>query len=261
MGYVRLGRLPMTYRWQQVMDLLTTVPADLPGISAAVLRAAENRLRELAADPSLTYSFWLLTRIARASYGDDFTTRLAELGVPVSADTSVIAFISQVTDHVGAEHLRDPSSGHFAELSSLAMRRAFMETAGQQGRSLFGSDVEDLQDAFRAYSTRDQFAQLSRIFFADFLSRTIRSLVDRELSKYVGPSHEIANVQQSAAFMEALDLHTRQASRIVEDFSSGWYSKHNWESRGEITQEEAQGFVAVALRKLRQELKLGATVV
>ena len=133
-----------------------------------------------------------------------------------------------------------------------------METVGQQGPSLFGSALEDLQHAFQSVSTRDQFGRLSRLFFSDFLARTIRSLVDRELSHHVGQSYGIANVEQCSAFMSALDLHTRQAALIVEEFASGWYSKNNRESNDRITQEQAQGFVAVALRKLRQELKLGA---
>lgn len=181
MGHVRLGRLPMTRRWQQVMDLLTEGTTDIPGISAAVLFAAENRLRELANDPSLTYSFWLLTRIARASYSDDFTGRLADLGVSASADTSVIAFISQVADQVRQEHLRNATSGHFAELSSLAMRRAFMETVGQQGQSIFGSAVEDLQHAFRAYASRDQFGRLTWSVFSFMLTRRLNRSTEKLL--------------------------------------------------------------------------------
>ena len=103
-----------------------------------------------------------------------------------------------------------------------------METVGRQGPSLFGSDLEDLQQAFRSFSTRNQFGRVSRLFFSDFLARTVRSLVDRELSNHVGQSHGLSNVEQSSEFMSALDLHTRQASRIVEDFAAGWYSKNNW---------------------------------
>jgi hypothetical protein len=258
MGHVRLGRLPLTYRWQQVMGLLSTVPADLPGISAGVLSAAENRLRELARDPSLGYSFWLLNRIARASYSDEFSDRLAELGIPAQIDTSVVSFISQLADYVRAQNLQHTESGHFAELASLALRRTLMDTIGQHGHSLFNSSLEDLQGAFRSHSTQNQFGRLTRLFFADFLSRTVRVLVDKELSHYVGPSHPIASVEQSTEFMNALDLYARQSSRIMEDFASAWYAKHNWEANDRITREEAQGFVAVALRKLRHELKLGA---
>ena len=76
------------------------------------------------------YSFWLLNRIARASYSDEFTDRLAELGVPAQNNTSVITFISQVSDHVRQENLQHPESGHSSELASLALRRTFMDTVG-----------------------------------------------------------------------------------------------------------------------------------
>jgi hypothetical protein len=98
------------------------------------------------------------------------------------------------------------------------------------------------------------FGQVARWFFGDFLSRTLRSFVERELSNNVGPAHALATVDDSQEFAAALDLHTRQASRIVENFAADWYRKHNWESKGQITRVEAQGFVAVALRKLRTEL-------
>ena len=40
----------------------------------------------------------------------------------------------------------------------------------------------------------------------------------------------------------------------MEQFAAGWYVKHHWESGDAISREEAQRFVAVALRKLRMEL-------
>lgn len=39
---------------------------------------------------------------------------------------------------------------------------------------------------------------------------------------------------------------------IVEDFAGGWYSKRNWQ--GEISEHDAEGFVAVAIDKLRAEI-------
>ena len=57
MGHLRLGRLPKTYKWRAVVDLLNEAPDDPAALAAAVLEAAEQRLRELARDPSLTYCF------------------------------------------------------------------------------------------------------------------------------------------------------------------------------------------------------------
>ena len=63
---------------------------------------------------------------------------------------------------------------------------------------------------------------------------------------------------QNLAFTQELDLHARQSARIMREFAEGWYSKANWETRGQISLEDSQAFVAVALRKLRMELKTAA---
>ena len=77
-----------------------------------------------------------------------------------------------------------------------------------------------------------------------------------ELYNQIGSGAALQTVQDSAEFSRALDLHTRQSAAIMREFAGGWYSKNNWQSRGSISQDEAQGFVAVALRKLRSDLKL-----
>ncbi len=90
------------------------------------------------------------------------------------------------------------------------------------------------------------------------MSRTLASLVDRELSNHVGIG-PLSTIGDSLEFVRALNTHAWQAAGIVEAYAGGWYSKYNWESKGQISQEEAQHFVAYALRKLRSELKRGAT--
>jgi len=58
-------------------------------------------------------------------------------------------------------------------------------------------------------------------------------------------------VRDAAEFADALDLHARQLARVVEVFAVGWYGKRNWERMGAIGPEDARGFVAHALPKLR----------
>jgi hypothetical protein len=257
-GHLRLGRLPKTRRWNQVVQLLDTSPSDTSSIASAVVFAADRKLRELAGDPSLGYCFWLLTRISWASREPDFQNTLASLGINVNGQTSTLTFISKLTESVHTNVDQSIGSGHFSELSSLALRRALSETIVQHSGALFGTSVDGLQQAFRVYSKPDQFGRLSHKFFADFFARTLCALVDRELSQHVGRGKSFRSSAESATFIEALDLHARESARIMETFAADWYSKHNWESKGEISRTEAQGFVAVALRKLRSELELGA---
>lgn len=259
MGHLRLGRLPKTYKWRAVIDLLNETPDDPAALAGAVVKAAEARLRELGRDSSLTYCFWLLTRITWAARREDFTAALSELDLPPAGDGSALVFISGVSDRVRSELIHHPESGPFAELASLALRRALSETVGQEGRSLFGSSMEDIQHAFREYSTARRFGILARRFFGDFFSRTLSFYVEKELANNIGEGHGLSSIADSEEFTRALDIYTRQSAFIMEEFASGWYSKQNWESKGHISLEDAQGFVAVALRKLRMELVYSAS--
>src|SRR5262245_40403206 len=120
MGHVRLGRLPKTRRWLDVVDLLATTPMDIPAVARTTIRAAESRLRTLIEDPSITHCFWLLTRITWAARSPSFATGLGEFGLDPARSSSAVGFIAQVTD-VARAHAHDhPESGPYAELASRA---------------------------------------------------------------------------------------------------------------------------------------------
>lgn len=258
MGHNRLGRLPRTRRWREVVELLDTGPAASGVVADAVVTAAEVRLRGLANDPALAESIRILSRITFAARSDDFVAEMTSVGVALSSDASAMSAIAAIGDAVRSRLGATAASPYFTEIAALALRTALAETVGEQGRSLFGSSVQDLQSAFRGYSTRDGFAGLARRFFARFLSGAMRSFVDRELANHVGGRSALRSVSESSEFMAALDTHTWQAARIVEDFAGGWHSKKNWETGGDVSLEDAQRFVGVALRKLRSEIHAGA---
>jgi hypothetical protein len=258
MGHIRVGRLPKTRKWHELIEVLAESPLTYGAVTAVATQAADQRLRQLVEDTAVNDAFWILTRIAWASHGPNFHAELVSLGLRASGDTSTVAFISELSDRIRERNAASVESGHFSELSSLALRRALLETVGEQSRSLFGSNLDDLQIAFRRYSTRTGFGVIAHRFFADLLTRTVRSVVDRELPNVVGDARALRNIGESEEFLTGLDTYSRQASRIMQGFAEGWYSKHNWESKGQITLDESRGFVAYALRKLRLEIQLGA---
>jgi len=256
-GHTELGYLPTRGRWRAVAALLAAPHLDVPAVAGATTKAAESRLRELGGDPSLAYCFWLLVRLAEAARGPDFFEGAARLGIAVRADDAALTVIARTADRARVELNRYPESGPFGEIASLALRRALTETVGAEGRSLFGSSLEDLERAFRRYSSPAQFATLARRFFGDFYGRTLRFYVERELQNRIGDAG-LPTITDANEFADALDLHARATSRVVERFAADWYDKHHWEAGGAISREEAQGFVAHALTKLRMGLVVDA---
>ena len=250
MGHLRHGRLPKTRRWSEVVALFEADPTDAAQITGATVVAAEAHLRSLPRNESLTYAFWLLLRIATASRSDTFVQDVHELGLSVTADTSALALISEVADALRDRFRGADGESVTSEFASLAVRRALTETVGSSGGTLFGSTAEDLQGAFRRYSSKEQFSEVAHRFFADFTARLLSSYLARDLSNHVEGS-----IAELGAVASAIDLHARQSAAIMREFAGGWYSKQNWETKGEITLDDVRRFVAVALGKLRAELK------
>lgn len=254
MGHVRLGRLPKTLRWRQVLALLDEPALDASAVARATTLAAEMRLRALSNDPTLVHCFWILTRLATAARQPDFAGALSEIGIEARQGEPILAFIARISDQVRDEAAAHPESGHFATLASLALRRALSETIGQHGRSLFESSVDDLQVALRHYAGDKRFGRMATLFFGDFFAGTLSSFVERELSNRTGASPGLTSLRDSQEFADALDRYVRESALIVEEFAGGWYGKNNWDSRGQIDLQDTAGFVGYAMRKLRMEL-------
>jgi hypothetical protein len=254
MGHTIVGRLPNYPRWQAVVAMLQWPELDAAAVAGATTWAAQDRLRQLRGDPSLTYCFWLLTRLASAARGPDFEAELAQLGLPAQRDESILQFIARVSDQTRVVLNRYPESGPFGEMAALALRHTLVETVGTQGRSLFGSSLDDLEEAFQRHGTASQFGELAQRFFGDFMARTLRFYVAHELPHAVG-APGMASLTEAEAFSRALDRHTRETALLIEDFAARWYSRRRWLSEGMISQEEVAGFVAHALTKLRRDLQ------
>ena len=259
MGHTITAELPKTQKWDRVLSLMQAPVVDHAAITSATVDAAERRLLALRGDPSLTYSFWLLTRLAAASRGDEFQDDLIRLGIEVNEGEHVLSLLSRINDRVTDELAQFPESGPFSDISSLAVRRALTDTLGAQNLSLFGSTVDDLAGAFRTHSSAAQFGELATRFFGDFYARTLRYYIDRAIPASLTADGGLQSIGDAQVFSAALDRHARESARIVERFASEWFVKHHGLHGGPISREEVERFTAHALRKLRKELLVDAS--
>src|SRR5262245_26473105 len=99
MGHIRLGRLPRTRKWQQVVALLGA-DARVDRIAGAAAAAAESALRSAHADPALGHSYWLLTQIPLAARSADFARSLGKLGLRVGDQPTLLAVVAGFTEAI-----------------------------------------------------------------------------------------------------------------------------------------------------------------
>jgi hypothetical protein len=252
MGHIRLGRLPTSRRWRQVVELLR-LGGTIPELAAATAHAAEDELKSAKGDPALAYTVWLLTQLPLAARSPQFAARLGELGFDIGAEQSLLSLIAglskAVERHVsGSQHRTD-----LGELARQSVSESLLAVLSAGMPSLFDTAAEDVRRELGRLATKDRFAALARDFFARLTQKTLEYYISRELPSHIGSDKAVSSIDQQIAFRIALEKHCREASQIVEDFAGGWFSKSSFQ--GTLTPASAQGFADYALEKMRDELR------
>jgi hypothetical protein len=262
MGHTRLGAIPKTRKWNEVVAQVAgvglprgDVPAavDMAAIAAKTLDAAQNGLDRAVNDPGVRYTFYLLTQLALAARAPDWEAALGRHGIRLATDSTVFDFTVEVQDAID-RHLRQyPSRAtDLSEMAQQSAGEAITSLAGRRTESLFGGSGADVKDAMRSLSTQKGFGELGQRFFGRFIARFLNFYLSRVTAAQLGKPR-LQDLGDVAQFNDALRTHCDQSARIVRDFCGAWYSKTEYEQG--INLENASAFLAHAMRKLRSELE------
>lgn len=95
MRHIRLGRLPRTHQWREVVALVGG-EGSAAAVAGATVDAAESEFHAAAADPVTVHTIWMLTQLPDAARSDDFAGALRGLGIEVAADPSATELAAAV---------------------------------------------------------------------------------------------------------------------------------------------------------------------
>lgn len=253
MGHTRLGVLPRSKKWDQVVEQLR-LGADVSGVAASAAGAAEASFKGASSDPALLHAFWLLTQIPLAARGPEFAEDLRRLGVEVSDQPSLMdiaAAFSGAVDRFARQHGGRTDLGEMAQFAAVESLSA---TVGPTLPSLFGPQPEEVQRALGRLSGGNRFSVLAREFFARLTQRCLDYYLSRELNNHIGPGARFRDDRARSDFDNALAQHCWEASRIVELLAGAWYGKNIYKGEG-LTPDSIRRFAPFAFGKIRAELR------
>jgi hypothetical protein len=221
-------------------------------VARASAEAAQDALKHARGDPVLARTVWLLTQIPLAARSPDFDQATAAIGLHLPARPSLLDVVAAFSDAVERATLGAAGRTDLGEMARRAAAESLAAVAGTDLPGLFDPTDEDVRLALGRLAAPDRFARLVRDFFARLTYRHLDYYLSRILSNEVGPGQRLQTIADHVSFDAALNQHCREASRIVEEFAGGWFSKTNY--RGGITPEKARAFAFVALGKISSEL-------
>ena len=256
MGHVRLGRLPRTREWKQVVALIEG-GAGTAQLANATTAAAEKGLNLAAEDKGLVETLWLLTQLPLAARQENFPAALRDAGLDVSDSPGLMEIVGGISDAIDRRLSNNGGRTDLGEMAQMAASETISEVIGGRLPSLFAPTPDDVRGQFARLATNKQFSVFAKDFFARLTSKCLDYFLSCATAYHVGEGKRFTTLAQQSEFKKALDTHCREAAKIIEEFSGGWFSKTNWEQKG-IPRDKAAGFAHVAMKKIISELKEGA---
>jgi hypothetical protein len=261
-GHTRLGNLPKTQKWLDLVGLIAgsgvsagvlSAASYVEAIAAQTLQASIGALDNAKHDSGVLYAFYLLTQVALASRSANWEDALALQGIRLASDTTVFDLTSEIQAAID-RHVSRSSSGatDLSEMAQQSVGEALMSLANARTVNLFGSSSDEVRNAIRSLSTKKGFGELGQRFFGRFVARFLNFYLSRATAAALGGTR-LPDLADIAEFNEALLTHCDQSARIVRDFCGEWYSKTAYQEG--IDLENASRFLAVAVRKLSSELE------
>ncbi len=253
MGHRLLGQLPATRNWKKVIALLEATDS-VDRIANATSQAASRGLELAKRDKGVARVAFALMKVIWASRKEQFFEELADLGISVSAQASLLDVVGAFDDALDRSLRQAGHRTDLAEMARFSAVDALTDVCQGETGSLFGVSASDTQQSLKRYATSERFSVIGKNFFGIFLYRFLDYHLSRELPNHIGSGRQFQSISESSRFKEALESHCRETVLIIKDFSGCWPSAT--EFREGITAENVRTkFVPVAFKKIKSELK------
>ena len=253
MGHERVGALPRTKRWQDVVGGISdaaSVDGDVRGLANATLENVRSRLLAIHGDTGFVASFQFLLGLAlSASPGVDRAS-LGELAVDLEANPSPLKLASALGQYVADNR----QSAEYAEIARKAAVDVISAWTEQQTRQLsFTGEHEQAAEVWRRASDGRGFCEVARLFFGKFVERYLNYFIGREASSHLANTEDRERLARRLGdHVDGVSHHAFETARITQSFAAGWFNRHARE--GMPTADEISGFLSHQVGKLREEL-------
>lgn len=257
MGHNRLGALPRTKAWKEVVALIAN-GANVAQVADATLKAAEKAFQFLKNDKGFKEAVWLLTQLGIAGKTDTPFQSLRDMGVNISDTPSLPDLTAAVSEALDRRLQSARSPSDFAEIAQRSIGSTLNEFLSGRVDQLWQPSSDDIKAALSTMGRQKAFGEVGRDFFYRLTHNVMDVLLSKTLSSQLGEGQRFATTNQKAAFDQAMQIHCKEASVIVERFSGEWFSKHKYQEGGNISRQSSDGFAVHSITKMTAELRMRA---
>jgi hypothetical protein len=255
MGHIRLGEMPRTGYWRDVIKTLdlSDDPARIANVTA---KAARQALEAAGRDDGISDVVYMLMKFVwSSSPKKDFRKELKDIGISTAEkDVTLLDLISGLSDALDRRLRQRGHRSDLAEIARMSVVDTLMDICRHQTGSLFGATVKETQEALRKNTAPERFAAIGQRFFGKFLYRFLDYHLSRELPGHIGVGRRYETISDCDAFKTSLARYAIETSRIAREFTGYWASATEFKE-GISPKNVREKFVPIAFKKLLNELQ------
>lgn len=254
MGHIRLGTLPTSKKWREVVALLTG-DASLEEIAAASSKAAEFELKRASDDPVFQFVAKMMVELplmARMPAIDAAGSERIK-GVDVTSPVSIPALLSSVNEAIDQFTFENGRSSDIGLIAQSALIETLSSKLRDNVPSLFTPEPAEIRSALGKYAGGQMFGDFAREFFARLTYKSLDYFLSRELANHTGQGARFVTDADRVHFQQALYQHSFEASCIVKEYAGGWYGKTVWRDQA-LSDDAIREFTKFSFKKMRSEL-------
>ena len=253
MGHERVGALPRSKRWQDVVEGIAdaaSVDGDVRELANATLENVRSRLLGIYGDSGFVASFQFLLGLALSASAEVDKSSLGALAVDLEANPSPLRLASVLGQYVAD----NTQSAEYAEMSRKAAVDVISLWTEEQTRQLsFTGEYEQAYEVWRKASDARGFCEVARLFFGKFVERYLNYFIGREASSQLANTEDRERLSRRLGeHVDGVSHHAFETARITQSFAAGWFNRYA--SEGMPAAEEISGFLSHSVGKLREEL-------
>lgn len=258
MGHIRLGTLPRTRSWKEVVSFIED-GAGAAAVAEKTITASDRAFAAIQNDKGFSEVVWLLTQLAVAATQKDSQAFLESAGLKLSETTSVAEIAQAIHEAVDEKMERTHQRSDFGEMAQNALVAAVTEHLDRTLGTLISPDAAEAHGALSKLGRMGEFGKLARSFFARLSQQCLEYFLSKTAGAQVGEGRRFSTTAQLSEFETGIRTHCFEAAEIVDRFSAEWLSKNRFDGGGKIDRKKSDGFGWYALEKMRAEMGARAT--
>ena len=253
MGHERIGFLPKTKQWNDIVRQLSAYEGDneaVKKITNATLSCIRKTYDQMAYDESITKAIKFLAIISYSAKQTDQVSFLNENGCSVDNKLSLFSLMNSAKNYIYTEN-GSLEINKIARDAVLQAITTYQGTHTSEQLILFGDQSDSV---WKNAGSGAAFCELARSFFAAFTDRQIKYYIERsaasEIDNYAALKSFSAGIEQQAEF---ISHHAFETSKIMQSFAAGWFNKYAVNSIP--SDSKITDFLRTSFGKMREEFR------